>query len=124
MANPSTEGGTGAGTEVLRRFYKTDLTSTEVKIIDGVADHIYTVLSICILERGNQSDHKFFLGVNPEGNASNRVDFLYNQAIGGRELFMWNDKVVLTGTDELVISASAGSSNFDVWCSYIDQTFA
>ena len=43
MAIPS-----GSGTEVLKRFIKDGQDNTESKAIDGVADHIYTVLSIIV----------------------------------------------------------------------------
>ncbi len=45
MAIPS-----GTGTEVLKRGTFTVTGTTDTKILDGVADHIYTVLSIIITE--------------------------------------------------------------------------
>ena len=45
MAIPS-----GTGTEVLNRGTFTVTDTTDTKILDGVANHIYTVLSIIITE--------------------------------------------------------------------------
>ena len=39
--------------------------------------------------------------------------------------FVWSDKFVLTQTDSLYAECqSGGGNNFDIWVSYIDQTFA
>ena len=49
MANPS-EIVTGAGTEVLRRYYASTQSNGWIVMINGVADHIYTVLCLTIAE--------------------------------------------------------------------------
>ena len=46
MAIPS-----GAGTEVLKRASAHAVTNSESKIIDGVANHIYTVLTVIFCEQ-------------------------------------------------------------------------
>ena len=43
MAIPS-----GSGTEVLKRAYIPAITNSPQKIIDGVANHIYTILSVIV----------------------------------------------------------------------------
>ena len=113
MAIPS-----GSGTEVLKRAYLDNASTTEQSIFDGVANHIYTIISIVILERNNASGNTFDLAV--DYNASgNRQLILIAQPVAKQETFVFNDKIVLTGTDKLRFLCSGG--NFDVWCSYIDQ---
>jgi hypothetical protein len=125
MANPSTTGGTGAGTEVLRRFYKSDLTSTEVKIIDGVADHIYTLLSLVVTEQGVNTGQSITLKIQQgaSGSDANVTHLLRNQVIGLRQTFVFSEKIIITDTDELIIYTSDSGTNMDVLCTYIDQTF-
>ena len=48
MANPSTTGGSGAGTEVLRRRYVASSGETEQILCAGEANHIMTVLNVTI----------------------------------------------------------------------------
>jgi len=125
MANPSTEGGTGAGTEVLRRKWFRKIENTPVKLIDGVADHIYTVLSISWHNRLSPS-MGIVLYINPEADADNDIKIFHQDAqiIPSYGTFIFNDKLVLTGTDELLTRSESGTDVIDVWISYIDQTFA
>tara|TARA_B100000085_G_scaffold202744_1_gene186319 strand:+ start:240 stop:593 length:354 start_codon:yes stop_codon:yes gene_type:complete len=114
MAIPS-----GSGTEVLKRgtFNITDNSNT--KILDGVANHIYTVLSIIITETaGNAETFGLFLDANAGGTNYEIISF--NTALGADETFMFNDRLVLSGTDELVFKAG-GSCAISVVISYIDQ---
>ena len=47
MAIPS-----GSGTEVLKRAYFNGNLNTEALLINGVANHIYTILSMTVCETG------------------------------------------------------------------------
>ena len=125
MANPSTTGGTGAGTEVLRRFYKSGLIDQEVKIIDGVADHIYTLLSVVVTEQGVTSEQSITLKIQ-QGASTSAADVQYiirSQVIGLNQTFVFSEKIILTDTDELIIFTGSGTDSMDVLCSYIDQEF-
>ena len=124
MANPSDTGPSGVGTEVLRRSYKADLDSTEYKIIDGVANHIYTVLSITVCDQGTGGE-TLWLKIH-QGASSSAADIIFilrAQPIGNQETFIFNDKIILTDTDEIIIFTSSATDSMDVLCSYIDQEF-
>ena len=114
MAIPS-----GSGTEVLKRASIHALTNSEQKIIDGVANHIYTVLNLTFCEQGNATE-LIHLFVYPSADSSNGIYLLGSQSLSAYSTFVWNDKIVLTGTDELVFQTS-DSANVDVYCNYIDQ---
>ena len=115
MAIPS-----GSGTEVLKRFYVNNLTNSDTKILDGVANHIYTVLSISFNERGGVTEYVSMQIFYDAGGTG--ISLLSNQTLLANETFVWNDKFVLTGTDELVV-ATSNEASVDCWISYIDQDF-
>ena len=88
MAIPS-----GSGTEVLKKAFKAGLTDSEIKIIDGVANHIYTVFSISFAETGNAAeeiDMYFFQGAT--NDSTNRVYLIHRQALAAYETFIWNER--------------------------------
>ncbi len=118
MAIPS-----GSGTEVLKRSYVDGTSDTPQTLITGVANHIYTVLSIVITEVANRADAHFRLYI--DYNAGGTDLRLNDEVVGAYNTFIWNDKIVLTGTDKLHFLglSSAGTADYDVWCTYIDQDF-
>ena len=126
MANPSTEGGTGAGTEVLRRFWLRNFNGTANNLlINGVADHLYTVLSITWHNLESSA-----LGINlyiyPEAAGGSVIHVLQqcSTVLPARGTFVFNDKLVLAGTDELYTNTESATTGCDAWVSYIDQQFA
>ena len=113
MAIPS-----GTGTEVLTRGVFTETDTTEIKILDGVNLHIYTVLSIVITETvGAAEVFSIWLDANAAGTDYELVSY---QALAGNKTFIFNDRVVLMNTDELLFK-SFGTCNIDIVISYIDQ---
>jgi hypothetical protein len=118
MANPSTVGPSGAGTEVLRRAYANNLSNSVVKIIDGVANHIYTVLTIWFHERANAAETlEMYVDIDDGGTTLN---MLTNYPLAAYETFVWSDRFVITGTDALNVK-TADSANVDTYVSFIDQ---
>ena len=120
MAIPS-----GGGTEVLTVSYKHALTNTVVALITGVANHIYTVVSISYCEVNADTTNGIELYIDAGRNdvsASGSQDiYILNEApLGARETFVFSDKIVIYGTDALKTRIST-SANVDVVCSYIDQ---
>jgi len=109
MAIPS-----GSGTEVLKRSAKIGLNATNYDLITGVANHIYTIISIIICEQSNSAT-TFDLRID------NGTEYNMTQAValGARQTYVWNDKFVISGTDKLNIYTAG--SNVDIHCSYIDQ---
>ena len=120
MANPSTGFG-GAGTEVLRRGYGSNMSNTEITLLTGLANHIYTVLSIIFKERSG-GDELIHMWVDADLSGTD-IYLLHSEPIGANKVFVWNDRFVITETDKLNAKCAAATS-IDVWISYIDQQLA
>lgn len=124
MANPSTTGGTGAGTEVVRRkFVKNGDFSVAVKILDGEANHLYSIVSIIICNASATDAEVITMYVHPAANSSDVTTILKQQDLPAKSTYVFSDKFVLDATDELLLLSSS-SSSLGVWVTYIDQTFA
>ena len=113
MAIPS-----GSGTEVLKVALTAGVTNAESVVLGGVANHIYTILSIVWCEQGAAAE-TISLYSNYDGGVT-PIKFLEAQALPANGTFTWYDKIVLTGTDTLV-TLTGSAANVDWWCSYIDQ---
>ncbi len=119
MANPSTTGPSGVGTEVLKRVYVESASNTTTSLLTVTANHIYTVLSL-YFENGQTATKNFSMLVS--GDGSGAVYMIRNQSVQQNATFVVNDRFVLTEGDILKITSD--STDHDIWCSYIDQTFA
>ena len=122
MAIPS-----GSGSEVLKSVYKEALTNSVVKLIDGVANHIYTILTITWCEKGADATNGIDLyvdlaGIDVSGGSGKDIYILNEHNVGSRETFVYSDRFVITGEDELFTRIST-SANVDVVCTYIDQSW-
>jgi len=113
MAIPS-----GSGTEVLKVAHIAGVTDSESVLINGVANHIYSILSISICETAGAAE-TFDLYIDDDGGGTD-YEILSDQALGANETFIWNDRLVISGTDHLCM-ITASSSNIDVVITYIDQ---
>ena len=122
MANPSDSPAAAVGTEILRRSFKVGLTNSGYKIIDGAgAGYQYTLLCITFCENaGNAELVNMKIATEASGND---VFLLDAQPLAAKQTFVWNDKIMLWGTDELNIYLS-GSGDVDVYCTYIEQRFS
>ena len=116
MAIPS-----GSGTEVLKVAHIAGVTNSENVLINGVANHIYTILSMTICETGGATE-TFDLYIDDDGGGT-YYEILSDQTIGANATYVWNDKLVLSGTDHLCM-ITANSANIDVVISYIDQDWS
>ena len=114
MAIPS-----GSGTEVLKRGTFTVTDTTDTKILDGVANHVYTVLSIAITETQGSAE-TFGLFLDPSAGGTDYEILSNATVLGADTTFVFNDRLVLSGTDELNFKAG-GSCDIDIVISYIDQ---
>tara|TARA_R100000808_G_C2024661_1_gene71275 strand:+ start:93 stop:470 length:378 start_codon:yes stop_codon:yes gene_type:complete len=125
MANPSTVNTTASGKEVVRRSYIDGAGETEATILTGVANHIMTIVSIIICDRSNQSDALFSMYVDFDLGGTD-LYLLEDQSCGSKSTFVFNDRFAITATDKLHIigSSSAGTAQYDVWCTYIDQDWS
>jgi len=123
MANPSTGFG-GAGTEVIRRAYYDGVVESEQTILQGVANHIFTIISIIFADRSGQSDNLLSLNIDYD-NGGTDLRLLTSQSTSSGT-FIWNDRFALTETDRLWAQSisAAGTGSVDVWITYIDQQLA
>ena len=124
MANPS-EGFGGAGTEVLRRSYIDGAGEAESTILAGVANHIFTIVSIIFYDASGQADNNFNMYIDYDLGGTDLM--LANpKNIGAAGTFVWSDRFVLTETDKLLMYgySTSGTAQYDVWCTYIDQQLA
>jgi hypothetical protein len=114
MAIPS-----GSGTEVLKVSLVNQASGTaENVLINGVANHLYTILSVCMTNTdGSPSNINLF--IKDDGGATDYY-LLKSHAVDSYGTFVWSDKFVMEGTDELVFQTDL-SEVFSVVTSYIDQ---
>ena len=108
----------GSGTEVLKVAHIAGVTNSENVLINGVANHIYTIISITVCETAGAAE-TFDLYIDDDGGGTD-YEILSDQALGANETFVFNDRLVISGTDHLCM-ATASSANVDVVISYIDQ---
>ena len=117
MAIPS-----GAGTEVIKRGHLlgSSITgSATVLLVGASAVHMNTVLSVTMCN--TESDTDITVDMYVEIGGSTAVYILKDQAIGAKETFIFNDRLVLEGLDELIVDFGGSSPDVDVYISYIDQ---
>jgi len=112
MAIPS-----GSGTEVLKIAHAAGVTNSETVLITGVANHIYSILTITVCETAATAG-TFDLYVDDNGGGTD-YEILSDQTLAANQTFVWNDRLVLSGTDTLCI-ALGSAGNVDVVVSYID----
>ena len=113
MAIPS-----GSGTEVLKVGLATRTDANEITLVNGVANHIYTILSISICETAGNAE-TFNLYISDDGGGTD-YEIVSDVILGANKTFVYNDRIVLSGTDELNFTAG-GTCDIDIITSYIDQ---
>ena len=111
---------TGSGTEVSKVAHYAGVTNSEQVILNGVANHIYSILSIIVCETGGAAE-TFDLYIDDDGGGTD-YELLSDQAIGANETFIFNEKLIVSGTDHICVQA-ASSANLDVTICYIDADF-
>ena len=116
MAIPS-----GSGTEVLKVAHVAGVTNSENVLINGVANHIYTILSMTVCETAGSAE-TFDLYIDDDGGGTD-YEILSDQALGANETFIYSDKLVLSGTDHLCI-ITASAADIDVVINFIDQDWS
>ena len=120
MANPSTTGPSGIGSEVLRRVQFNGVNGINQSVLTVGTDMIVTILSISVTECSDTAGKYVTIMLEPDG--SGLCYLTRNNIIPALGTFVWNDKFVMTEADVLKIGSD--SSNFDIWVSYIEQEFA
>ena len=125
---------TGSGSEILRRgainsqaavatAFKFDGTdpSTGTSSYTVPANHIITMLSIIITEYAN-AVKEFTLYINNGHGSLPQINFIQDRSVGARQTFIFADKFVLIGGDNLKVNANSGSV-FDILYTYVDQNW-
>ena len=120
-----------SGTEVLRRggindqstaetWFNLDGTSPSTTSTSGAVptNHIITMLSIILCEKSNAT-RTFTLYAH---DGTTQANIIEAQSVGAYETFVFSDKFVLIGGDNLKINCSA-SSNFQINYMYIDTNW-
>jgi len=116
MAIPS-----GSGSEILTRGYFTVTDTTDTKILDGAAANwIYSVISITVCETAGSAE-TFDLFLDPSAGGTD-YEILSDQALPANSTFVFNEHLVLHGTDELNFKAG-GTCNIDIIINYIAQNW-
>ena len=110
----------GSGSEILTRGFFTVTDTTDTKIIDGAANFIYSVLSITVCETAGAAE-TFDLFLDPSASGTD-YEILSDQALPANSTFVFNDRLVLQGTDELNFKAG-GACNIDIIVNYIIQNW-
>ena len=105
----------------MARGFFTVTDTTDTKIIDGAAaNYIYSVLSITVCETAGAAE-TFDLFLDPSAGGTD-YEILSDQALPANSTFVFNDRLVLHGTDELNFKAG-GSCNIDIIVNYIIQNW-
>ena len=115
MAIPS-----GGGSEVLKRHYIHANSDAWAVLINGVASHLYTVISVVANDQGNAAE-SINLRVVIDGSGQD-IQLIQSQSLAANGTYVWNERIVLQGTDHLEAYNSAG--NVDWYVSYIEQDWS
>ena len=122
MAIPS-----GAGTEVLKVAYQSQMTNSDINLVTAGNYDIITVLSIIFCERdGNNEEMIMYIDAARNdigGNSGQNIYMMNRTKISGRSVFVWNDKFTIYGGDILKASTQTASS-IGVTVSYIVQDWS
>ena len=108
---------TGAGTEVLKVNRYQGIQS-ETLVFQGVADHIYTILSV-IFVNTDTSQREFYLTLYDGTGTSNQHRIIFAQPVPAAGTYVLNDKFVISGAYNMRVMSQNGDA--DVIVSYIDQ---
>ena len=93
---------------------------TERVLINGEAHHIYTVISVVANDQGNAAE-SINLRVVIDGSGQD-IQLIQSQSLAANGTYVWNERIVLQGTDHLEAYNSAG--NVDWYVSYIEQDWS
>ena len=119
MANPSTTGPSGIGSEVLRRTATEAASSVTTTILTVGTDMIVTILSVIYTQHEDTGGAVFELYMRPDGAGT--VYLVRNVTVAYYGSYFFDKKVVLTEGDQLKLWSN--STDYDIYCSYIEQEF-
>ena len=115
----------GNGTEVLKSTQLTAISNTAAQtLVTGVANHIYTVLSIIVCESIDDQNDKIDIYLADSDGSSNPVYIVRDQMVTIGQTFVFNDKFSYTGGTQKLQIIAKSSANMDAICTYIDQDWS
>ena len=120
MANPSAVPASAAGTEILRRAHANATTTGDTDLLVGVANYTYTILSIIVCET---ADAAGTFTIMLSADDTTRVDLIVDQALPAKGTFVFSDRFIMTGTDQLILKLG-DNGNVDILVSYIENRWA
>ena len=115
MAIPS-----GSGTEVVKTATIKNSDSNWDTLINGVANHIYTILSITLCETAGTA-RTFKMRVYTSNGTGDDIYVIQDGSIPANGTFVFNDKFSFTGDAHLDIRAIGA---VDILVTYIDQDWS
>tara|TARA_R100001369_G_C3212840_1_gene148352 strand:+ start:117 stop:479 length:363 start_codon:yes stop_codon:yes gene_type:complete len=120
MANPSS---TGSGTEVLRRYYKDGLAESSANLLTVTSNHLFIIKTIIICERSDQADTFIDFSITPAGQSAVKVGRFHCDS---ENTFIFDNPFVLDAGDVLsaVGASAAGTAQYDLWITFIDQDWS
>ena len=123
MANPSAVPASSAGTEILRRSHANITASaSNTTLLTGLANYTYTIISIIFGNNSSSDTEELNLWVSAD--SSTEVRLLTEHALPGKGTFVWNDKIMLSDTDKLLVRLAGGTGDVDVLLTYIENRWA
>jgi len=123
MANPSAVPASSAGTEILRRSHANITASaSNTTLLTGVANYTYTVISIVFNNVSSTDAEEINLWVSAD--SSTDVSLMKEFELPAKGTFVWNDKIMLSDTDKLLVRLAGGTGDVDVLVTYIEQRWA
>ena len=122
MANPSAVPASAAGTEILRRSHSNIPSTSNVTLLDGVANYTYTIISIVFCNMSSSDAEEINMWVSAD--ATTEVRLLTESPLPAKGTFIWNDKIMLSDTDELIAILYGFTGDVDVLLTYIEQRWA
>lgn len=113
----------GSGSEVVKVFKFEELdNSPEIVLINGVANHIYTVVSLIVTNSRGDSGN-FHLKVTDSAGA-NECFVIKNETLPVDSTFVWADRFSMVGDNHLVGYCGSALDNMDVYVTYVDQDWS
>ena len=110
----------GSGTEVAKVGQARAVTDVWSDLITGVANHIYIIKSMIIVNTSLSDDESISVYTRDNTSDVNLQFLLHAQELPAASTFVWNDVFFMSGVKLLSFNAGT-SADLDVWVSYIDQ---
>ena len=119
----------GSGTEVIKHLHYAGVDNATWRDLIGTqgsgttSDHIYTIISIIIGERAGSGGKLCRRRIVDNDNSSNEFMLYDGLRLPADSMNVINERFSVTGNKRLQFRGNSASSNFNVYCTYIDQNW-